>query len=151
MPHKTFGHHDFHFGISGTASTSHNAGKLGQDAVTPGGHKTSPMLLNEPVNDFQVDLQVRMVPSSSASMRRLYPWTSALRMVASLRFRLSEVISSSPLKVNLHSFGSCETFDRAGLPVDSFPTEFNLPVYLVVCMVRVVMKETQAFYPGFDG
>ena len=55
------------------------------------------------------------------------------------------------LKVNLHSFGSCETFDRAGLPVDSFPAEFNLTAYLVVGMVWVVMKETQAFYTCFDG
>jgi hypothetical protein len=55
------------------------------------------------------------------------------------------------LKVNFHSFGSCEAFDLAGLPVDSFPAKFNLAAYLVVCMVWVVMKETKAFYTCFDG
>jgi hypothetical protein len=55
------------------------------------------------------------------------------------------------LKVNLHSFGSRETFGHAALPVDSLLAEFNLPAQIVVGTIRVMVKKTKAFDTRFDG
>jgi hypothetical protein len=55
------------------------------------------------------------------------------------------------LKVNLHSFSSCETFGYSALLVDSLLTEFNLPAQIVIGTIRVMMKETKGFHTRFDG
>jgi hypothetical protein len=55
------------------------------------------------------------------------------------------------LKVNLHSFSSRETFGHSALPKDSLLTQFNLPAQIAVGSIRVMMEETKAFDPRFDG
>jgi hypothetical protein len=55
------------------------------------------------------------------------------------------------LKVNLHSFSSRETFGPSTFPVDSLLAEFNLPAQIIVCPIRVMVKEAKALDTRFDG